>query len=139
VAFGAAVKYNREMFATHVERMNTLRARLLAGLKTPALAEVKVNLPPVCAPHIVSLTLPKIKSETMLHFLSSKGIYVSSGSACSSHDGHLSSGMLSYGLAESEADTTIRVSIGARNTEEDIDAFLAALAEGVGSLIRVRK
>ncbi len=139
VAFGAAVQYKREMFATHVERMNTLRARLLAGLEAPALTEVKVNLPPVCAPHIVSLTLPKVKSETMLHFLSSKGIYVSSGSACSSHDGHLSSGMLSYGLSESEADTTIRVSLGANNTDEDIDLFLAALADGVGSLIRVRK
>ena len=139
VAFGAAVKYKRAQFATQVARLQALKDRLLMGLGDETLLEVKVNLPPVAAPHIVSLTLPKIKSETMLHFLSSKGIYVSSGSACSSHDGHLSSGMLSYGLSESEADTTIRVSLGAGNTEEDVDLFLAALKEGVESLIRVRK
>lgn len=139
VAFGAAIQYKRDNFATHVAHLKDLRQHLLDGLVTPALAEVKVNLSPVCVPHILSLTLPKIKSETMLHFLSSKGIYVSSGSACSSHDGHLSSGMLAYGLANGEADCTIRVSLGSGNTEEQMDAFLAALEEGVRTLIRMRK
>ena len=47
--------------------------------------------------------------------------------------------MLAYGLANSEADCTIRVSLGAGNTEEQMDAFLAALEEGVRTLIRMRK
>ena len=92
----------------------------------------------MAAPRIVSLTMPRIKSETMLHYLSSKGIYVSSGSACSSHDAHLSSAMLAFGLTEREADTTVRVSFGVTNTREEVDAFLAALADGVAHLIRTR-
>ncbi len=138
-AFGAAVRYRREQFTQHAARYEALRAHLIHGITTcEALREVKVNLPPRVAPHIISLTMPQIKSETMLHFLSSRGIYVSSGSACSSHDAHISSAMLSYGLTEREADCTIRVSLGTANTEEEMDTFIAVLAEGVGSLIRMR-
>lgn len=138
-AFAEAVRLGlaaREVNAAH---LSDLRQYLIDRLKnTPALSEVRVNLPPVAAPHIVSLTMPRIKSETMLHFLSSKGIYVSSGSACSSHDQHLSSAMLAFGLTEREADTTVRVSFGVQNTRAEIDTFLSVLAEGVGGLIRTR-
>ncbi len=139
-AFGAAVRYRRRNFREHAAHLTALRERLLSSLsKTSALAEVKANIPPTAAPHIVSLTLPRIKSETMLHFLSSEGVYVSSGSACSSHDAHISSAMLSFGLSTREADTTIRVSFGTQNTVEDVDAFVDLLAAGVQNLIRLRK
>ncbi len=138
-AFAAAVRDGLAAREETIAHLADLRAYLIDRVQhTPALAEVRVNLPPVAAPHIVSLTMPRIKSETMLHFLSSKGIYVSSGSACSSHDAHLSSAMLAFGLAEREADTTVRVSFGVTNTREEVDAFLAALADGVAHLIRTR-
>ncbi len=138
-AFGTAIRYHREHFTAHRAQYEALRAHLLAGLAAREdLREVKVNMPPTAAPHIISLTLPRIKSETMLHLLSSEGIYVSSGSACSSHDAHISSAMLSYGLTEREADCTIRVSLGTQNTTDELDLFLDTLARGVKSLIRIR-
>ncbi len=92
---------------------------------------VKFNLPQNSAPHILSITLPKIKSETMLHFLSQKNIYVSSGSACSSKSGHVSKTLLAYGLDASAADSTIRVSLDDSITEEDAELFAQALKEGI--------
>ena len=88
--------------------------------------------------HIINITLPSIKSETMLHFLSGRGIYVSSGSACSSHSKKTSSALLAFGLNEREADCSIRVSLSEYNTKEDIDAFCEALGEGIDTLVRIR-
>lgn len=88
--------------------------------------------------HIINITLPSIKSETMLHFLSGRGIYVSSGSACSSHSKKTSSALLAFGLNEREADCSIRVSLSEYNTKEDIDALCEALGEGIDTLVRIR-
>ena len=86
--------------------------------------------------HILNITLPGIRSETMLHYLSSKGVYVSSGSACSSHSNKLSSALKSFGLTDGEADSSIRVSLCPENTKEEADVFISALAEGIKSLQR---
>ncbi len=96
---------------------------------------------PTPAPHILSLTVQNIKSETMLHFLSSEGICVSSGSACSSNAAvrHTSEALLAYGQSEAEADSSIRVSFSHRNTKEDVDALCDALALGLSRLARIRR
>ena len=99
---------------------------------------VHANLPAAAAPHILSLTLPHIRSEVMLHFLSAREIYVSSGSACSSHSRHTSSALQSFGLTPAEADCTIRVSLSGEETLEDMACFLSALEEGVATLIRTQ-
>lgn len=99
---------------------------------------VHANLPAVAAPHILSLTMPHIRSEVMLHFLSAREIYVSSGSACSSHSHHTSSALQSFGLTPAEADCTIRVSLSGEETLEDVACFLSALEEGVATLIRTQ-
>ncbi len=138
-AFGAAVQKEMGDMQTRVSKMAACRDYLIHAVKTdPGLSEVRCNLPPQMAPHIVSLTLPSIKSETMLHYLSSLGVYVSSGSACSSHDTHTSPAMIAFGLSEKEADSTIRVSFGPKSETEDVDAFLDALRQGVNNLIRMR-
>ena len=138
-AFAVAVRLGLSAREANIAHLSDLRTYFIDRVQsTAALSEVRLNLPPTAAPHIVSLTMPSIKSETMLHFLSSRGMYISSGSACSSHDRHLSSAMLAFGLTDREADTTVRVSFGTDNTREEIDRFLAALAEGVAGLIRTR-
>jgi cysteine desulfurase len=116
--------------------MTTLRD-LCRTLATEAGA--RVNIPAgVSAPHIVSITLPSIKSETMLNYLSSKNICVSAGSACSSHQRNISSSLVGFGIPEREADTTIRVSISRFNTKEDIIEFSEALREGINTLVRIK-
>ena len=120
--------------------MSALRERLVGRLASDErLAELSPTLPKNHAPHILNVTLPGIKSETMLHYLSSEGIFVSSGSACSSNGGHLSSALTSYGRSDAEADSSIRISFSKDNTEEDVDALTEALAQGLTKLARIKR
>jgi len=116
------------------ESMNDIRLYIIKGLNP----EIRTNIPKDPAPHILNITLPGIKSETMLHFLSSKGIFVSSGSACSSNSGHASHVLPDFGLTEREADHSVRISLDPSHTRDDADILLAALDEGVRSLVRVK-
>ena len=137
VGFGAAAEAARAAFSENCAKMAALRELCE---KKATLAGARANIPSgmrVC--HVLSLTLPSIKSETMLNFLSAKGFCVSAGSACSSHSRHISSSLVGFGLSEAEADSTIRVSFSEYNTEEEIESFCAALGEGIESLVRIKR
>lgn len=134
--FGAAALRGTEMFASDAAHMQALRDRLADALEK---SEIRVNRPHVAAPHILNLTLPDIKSQTMLNYLSEQGIFISSGSACSAHGGKTSPSLLSFGLTPWEADCSLRVSFSAFNTESDVDALVAALTAGVSRLVRIRR
>ncbi len=79
------------------------------------------------APHIVSISFLGIRAEVLLHALEEYNIYVSAGSACSSHDKKLSSTLTSVNLDKNLLDSTIRVSFGKYNTKEEIDTFISTL------------
>ena len=104
-------------------------------------AGAAVNLPENRAPHILSITLPRIKSQTMLGHLSAGGVCVSSGSACSSNakNRHVSSALVFFGLSEADADCTIRMSMCKDNTREDIDVFAELLASGINRLVKIKR
>lgn len=134
--FGAAAKIGEKTLAEELSKFSRLR-KLAENIISEKLPEIRINTPSCRhADHIISLTIPGIRSETMLHFLSSRGIYVSSGSACSSNTGHKSHVLLSYGMSENEADSTIRVSLGKCNSESDIEKLCDALSCGIASLAR---
>ncbi len=76
------------------------------------------------APHIISITFKGIRSEILLHALEEKGIYVSAGSACSTHDKRISRTLKSIGLEDALAESTIRISLGKYNKKEEIDYFI---------------
>lgn len=136
-AFATAARLAQSELPDEYQRLEALRAYLIRSLGDDALAEISITDPQRHAPHILNITLPNIKSETMLHYLSAEGIYVSSGSACSSHGNHVSSALTSYGRSAAEADHSIRISLGRENTEGDIDALCAALKRGLSALARV--
>ncbi len=137
--FGAAAQTGALHFDENRIRMETIRNHICQCLKnTPALQEIWINEPKCAAPHILSLTLPDIKSETMLNFLSGKHICVSSGSACSSHTKKISRSLTSFGKSSREADCTIRVSLSHENTTDEADALCSALAEGLSTLVRIK-
>ena len=139
-AFAEAARLAHSELKERIDRMNSLRDRLIERITTDvALSEISLTLPENHAPHILNLTLPSIKSETMLHYLSSEGIFVSSGSACSSNGGHVSSALTAYGRSSEDADSSIRVSFSASNTEEDVDALCEALARGLEKLARIKR
>ncbi|MBQ4150905.1 MAG: cysteine desulfurase [Clostridia bacterium] len=102
------------------------------------LKEIRLNRPENAIANIINITLPNIKSETMLHFLSGKGIFISSGSACSSHTKAVSRALSAFGISDKEADCSVRISISKYNTIEEADALCNALAEGISSLIRIK-
>ena len=136
-AFATACDIGKENLTKNSEKLTHLRRYLIERLAaTPALAEVRAVMPPVAAPHILSLLLPDIKSEVMLHFLSAEGIFVSSGSACSSHGHAGESALTAFGYSEREADCAIRVSLSHRNTVEELDRFLEVLSAGISRLCR---
>lgn len=134
LAFAAAAERAAKTCAADAERMKLLRERAIHLLGSIGL---RPNLPPEAAPHILSVTLPGIKSETALNFLSSRGICVSSGSACSTHSRNISRALLAFGLTEREADTTIRLSLSRETTEDEIDSAAAALEVCVRTLARI--
>ena len=135
--FGAAARQGYASLSDEIAHLRELRD--YACLRLSSLP-VRINQPTgACAPHILNLTLPDIRSETMLHSLSAEGISVSQGSACSSHAaGQVSRALLAFGLTDADAEASIRVSFGRQNTKEDVDALVAALSESVERLVRRR-
>ena len=89
------------------------------------------------SPYITSISVEGLKSEVLLHFLEKKGIFVSSGSACSK--GKKSSVIKEFRVPEKLSDSVLRISISAATTNEDIDALIGAVGEAQGSLARIKK
>lgn len=138
-AFATAVSESVATLSERCRHIEALRRLLIQKLGEDELKEISPTLPENHAPHILNITLPGIKSETMLHFLSSRGIFVSSGSACSSHGAHSpSSALVAYGRSSAEADSSIRVSFSHENTEEDVAALADALKLGLKTLVRIK-
>lgn len=84
--------------------------------------------------YILSLRLPNVRSEVMLNYLSSIGIYISSGSACSEKRKNSRESkrvLLNYGLDKNSADFTVRVSFSKYNNFADIDGFVSSLSDGI--------
>jgi len=135
--FGAAVREAYLKLDENIAHMSAVRE--FALLKLSAL-DVRLNSPiGNAAPHIINFTLPNIKSETMLHYLSGEGIYVSSGSACSSHSATPSRALTAFGLSSADADCSIRVSISEQTTESDIDALVEHLQTALRILVRMKR
>lgn len=134
--FGAAAEESStDATKARLKRFSELRTRITEGLPSC----VTVNTPSgKTAPHIISLTLPDIKSETMLNHLSERGIYVSSGSACASHGKKASHVLTAFGLTTRQADCTIRVSLDDSISDEAADIFLSALNDGCETLARIK-
>lgn len=136
--FGAAAEREFKNLSKDVSRLRELRAYAIEKLSD---LDVRVNQPvKECAPHIINITLPSIKSETMLHHLSSKGIYVSSGSACSSNSAtkRVSRALHGFGLSDFDADCSMRISFSHFNSNEDIDELVINLKEGIKKLVKIK-
>jgi cysteine desulfurase len=91
------------------------------------------------APHIVSVSFSGIKSEVLLHALEEKGIYVSSGSACSSNHPGISGTLKAIGVADNLLDSTLRFSFSGFTEMEEIDYTIEWIKELVPMLARYRR
>ncbi len=91
------------------------------------------------APHIVSAGFPGVKSEVLLHALEDKGVYVSSGSACSSNHPGISGTLVAIGAPEELLESTLRFSFSSFTEREELDYAIDALKELVPVLERYRR
>ncbi|MBO4873247.1 MAG: cysteine desulfurase [Lachnospiraceae bacterium] len=126
--FGAAAKEALADLSENAAWMRRLRQQLKDGLLR--LEGVSVNGPSdeaFAAPHLVSATFRGVCSEVLLHALEEKGIYVSAGSACSSHKREMSPVLKAIGLDKAQAESTLRFSLSRFNTEEEIESVLETL------------
>ena len=114
--------------------LTALRDRLAAGVAT--LGTVLSPGGQLGAPHILNVSFPGVRSEVLLHALEERGIYVSAGSACSSHRKSGSSTLRAIGCSEEERESALRFSFCADNTIEEVDVALEALAELLPQLRR---
>ncbi len=131
VGFGAAAAaYSAP--GTLTAHFEQLRQALLAGLAD--LPQVRLHLPGEGVPYIVNVSVVGFRSETLLHFLAQREIFVSSGSACAK--GKRSRVLSALGLPEPEIDSALRVSFSAATTEAEIADFCVALHQAVASLQR---
>ena len=110
-----------------------LKQRFINGIERLEGTHVNGKTGEDSAPHIVSVSFEGIRSEVLLHSLEDRGIYVSSGSACSSnnHAGKQkgSKTLRNIHLKENLLDSTLRFSFSVHTTEEEIDYALEVLGE----------
>lgn len=128
-ALGEAAAEIYEDFEEKTEQMYALRERLIAGIEEIEGVTVNGRTDRSCAPHIVSISIRDVRSEVMLHSLEEYGIYVSAGSACSSHKPAPSRTLQAIGLSKGALESTIRISLSVDTTEEEIDYTVAKLKE----------
>lgn len=133
-ALAKAIELMQSGWKTRTQRLAALNKMLCDGIAQ--LDGIVKNSPDDALSEIVNFSVDGIKSETMLHFLESRDIYVSSGSACSK--GEASHTLTAMGLSRRRIDTAIRVSFCGDTTEDDVRALLDALREGMGSLAHMR-
>ncbi len=91
-----------------------------------------INSPEGCLPYILNISLVGYRSETLLHFLESRNVFVSSGSACAK--GHGSYVLNEMGLEPKRVDSALRISFSRYNTKEDSDMLVSALEEAKNQL-----
>ena len=97
---------------------------------------VEVNSPEDSLPYVLNISAVGVRSETMLHHLAAKGIYVSSGSACAK--GRKSHVLEAMGLSPERIASAIRISFSRYNTRADIDQLADGLQEGLQVLAKAR-
>lgn len=135
---GAAV---REVYREHeakIEKLYQIRERLIVGLKELPGVTINGHEGRENAPQIVSASFEGVRSEVLLHALEDRGVYVSSGSACSVNHPGVSGTLKGIGVKKELLDSTIRFSFGLFNEPEEADYCLEVLRELLPVLRRYR-
>ena len=133
---GVAAKMVYTDFDKKIEHMFQLKERLAEGfLKLP---DVRLNGMEIRegAPQILSASFLGVRSEVLLHTLEEKGIYVSAGSACSSHKRKAAGTLSAMGMEAAQRESTLRFSFSEENTFEEVDYALEVIGQVLPMLRR---
>lgn len=125
----------RDMETKH-DRIRSLKKMLLEGLKQIEGVLIHGMNAEDGAPHIVSAAFTGVRSEVILHTLEDREIYVSSGSACSTHKKNISPTLTAVGADQKLLDSTIRFSLSESTTAAEIEYTLKVIGEVLPMLRR---
>lgn len=111
------------------QRVEQLAALLIDGLRS--LPGCIVKRPSVASPYIVHAAFPGLKGEVLVHAFESQGLYVSTGSACSTKGGQAKAShvLLAMGSTQQELAGSLRFSLGTRHIKEDVERALFIVRE----------
>lgn len=125
--FGVAADVARRKLAGEGERLTALRDRLEAGILASVAGSERNGAASPRVPNTANLSIARVESESLLIGLDLAGIAVSSGSACSSGTLEPSHVLKAMGLSHGRTLGSIRFSLGASNTDAEIDRVLEVL------------
>ena len=126
---GVAAKEAYENFDERINKIRDLKYYLMDELEKIEGTVLNTGRGENFAPQIISVSFEDIRAEVLLHALEDRGVYVSSGSACSSNHPGISGTLKAIGVREDLLDATIRVSLSELNSMEEADYFLKNLKE----------
>ncbi|HWB98256.1 MAG TPA: cysteine desulfurase family protein [Bryobacteraceae bacterium] len=136
-ALGRAAELAGEHLAAETARLGALRDRLEAAILERVPGVTIHGRQALRTPNTSSLSFDGIEGEALVIALDLRGFAVSSGSACSSGAVEPSHVLLAIGLPADQARSTIRVSLGLSNTEEQVDRLVDAVAASVTHLRKI--
>ena len=116
-------------FDAKIDRLYALKEQFTADLRSLDGVIINGKTGRESAPHIVSASFEGVRAEVLLHALEERGIYVSSGSACSSNRPGLSSTLQAIGVPGPLLDSTLRFSFCFETTREELDYCIQTLRE----------
>lgn len=126
---GVAAKEAYENFDERINKISDLKYYLMDELEKLEGAVLNTGRGKNFAPQVISVSFEDIRAEVLLHALEDRGIYVSSGSACSSNHPGISGTLKAIGVRDDLLDATIRISLSELNNKEEADYFIKNLKE----------
>ncbi len=139
IAMGKSLEIMQQDYAEKLERMRACKMRLWENLRR--LDGVVLNGPDPrdSAPHLLNVSFLGIRGEVLLHALEAKEIYVSTGSACSSHKKGSNRILAAIGVTGERAQGAIRFSLCPYNTIEEMDIVAEEVSRQITVLRRFRR
>lgn len=133
VALATALELEREERDAHIAHLRRLQLRLIEGIQRAVPDAVLRGAKPNAErlPSNVHFTFPGCAGDSLLFLLDQQGFSVSTGSACHAGVAEVSHVLIAMGIGEATAIGALRFTLGDANTEEDIDALVAALPQAV--------
>ena len=126
---GVAAKKIYEDFDEKIEQLKENKLYLAKRLQELDNVFINGPKPEDGAPHILNASFVGVRSEVLLHTLEEKQIYISAGSACSSHKRAASATMLALGVSAERRESAIRFSLSEMTTKEELDYAVDEIAK----------
>ncbi|MBR5418336.1 MAG: cysteine desulfurase [Clostridiales bacterium] len=125
-AFALALEKTLENIDGNLSRMTELRDQFASDLKALG---AEILSPSDALPYVLNVSFPSFQSETMLHCLEEKEIFVSTVSACSSKTKKVSYVLTEMGIRREIASNAVRFSFSRFNTKEELDQTITSIKE----------